>query len=112
MPVARKLWFADPRGDARTLSAAADHGVGVRLQQRRAGEPAGAAADGAEQRPLRVVGEAGAVKVGGAGRPRGCGGRAWRAPCRPSRAAAPRDGGWVNTSSTRMPSAAPTRVKL
>src|SRR4051812_19188346 len=56
---------ADRGGDAGGGGAAADHGVGVGLRQGRAGELAGAAADGAEQRPLRVAAQAGAVEVGG-----------------------------------------------
>src|SRR5271169_2715288 len=50
--------------DAGTGRPPADHRVGVRLWQHRARELAGAAADRAEQRPLGIVAQLGAVEIG------------------------------------------------
>ncbi len=51
--------------DAGRGGAPADHRIGVARRQHGAGELAGAAADGAEQRPLGVVADAGLVEIGG-----------------------------------------------
>jgi hypothetical protein len=45
--------------------APADHRIGVRLWQHRAGELAGAAADRAERLPLGITAQASAVEIGG-----------------------------------------------
>jgi len=50
--------------DPRAGRAPADHRIGVRLLQHRAGELAGAAADRAEQRPLGIPAQLGAVEIG------------------------------------------------
>jgi hypothetical protein len=50
--------------DAGRRRAPADHRIGVRLRQHGAGEFPGAPADRAEQRPLWIVAQAGAVEIG------------------------------------------------
>lgn len=52
-----KAVVADLGVSAGCRGASLNHGIGIGLRQRRPGEPAGAAADGAEQRPLLVVGD-------------------------------------------------------
>ena len=61
IPVARKGVITDLGLDAGGGSAPADHGVGVGLGQRRGGELAGRAADGAKQRPLGIGGDSAAA---------------------------------------------------
>ena len=55
--------IADLSSDAGIGGAALDHGVGVDAGQGGAGELLGLAADGAEQRPLGIIGEAGAFDI-------------------------------------------------
>jgi hypothetical protein len=62
--VARKTVIAQLRLDAGRSGTPANHRIGVRLRQHGSGELAGAAADGAEQRPLRISGKLGAVEIG------------------------------------------------
>src|SRR5271155_1282918 len=50
--------IAEPSCDHGRRCALADHRIGVRLRQHRAGEFAGAAPDRAEQRPLWIVAQA------------------------------------------------------
>jgi hypothetical protein len=51
-------------GDAGCRGAPADHRIGIRLRQHRAGQRTGAATDRAEQRPLGVIAQARAVEIG------------------------------------------------
>ena len=52
-----------PQRCAPTNCATTDHGIGVRLEQGSRGELSRAAPDGAEQRPLRIVGKPTAVEI-------------------------------------------------
>lgn len=54
---------ADFRPYAGRGRAPANHGIGVRLGQRRAGKRPGAASDCAEQRSLRIILDAGAGQI-------------------------------------------------
>ena len=55
---------ADLRADACRPRPALDHGIGIRLWQRRAGQLPRAPAHRAKQRPLRVARQARAIEVG------------------------------------------------
>jgi hypothetical protein len=59
-----KAVVADSGRDTSGLGAPLDHAVGLRLREGRLRELFGAAADGAEQRPLGIVADAGLVDVG------------------------------------------------
>jgi hypothetical protein len=99
--------------DDRTAGADPLLDIGGRLRQHRSAELADAAADRAEQRPLGIVAQRGAVERR-SDIPRGCDDTASRVACRPSRATAPiAYSRWfcVNTSSTVIPSAAPIWAK-
>src|SRR5208283_421191 len=89
-----------------------DHCVGVGLGQGRAREPAGAAADGAKQRPLGIVHESRLLEVGGQILlERVMTGHGVRLAAFLAQAH-PKPTILTNTSSTFMASAAPMRAKL
>jgi len=60
-----EVMIAELGCDAGRRRAPADHRIGIRLRQHRAGELAGVAADRAEQRPLGIAAQACAVEIGG-----------------------------------------------
>ena len=90
-PGRAKGMIADPGLDAGGGGAALDHPVGILLPHRL--RVAGLAPGGAEQRAVRLAGDAGGGDVLVEVAFPECGGRAPRAPCRPFRAAAPSRGG-------------------
>ena len=64
IPVAQKLRLPSLVSIPAAAARRADHRVGVPLRQHGARQLAGAAADRAEQRPLGIVAQAGAVEIG------------------------------------------------
>ena len=93
IPVARKVWqpisvWIDSGGER----AAADHAPNIGLEQGIAGQLARAPAQRTEEWAFAVLGDAGPRRRTPPGSGPDCGGLAWRAPCRVSRAAAPSRG--------------------